>query len=128
MTDLLVGAVSVLFSTGVDAFILRGTASHSTIFILNEIGTSVLITLFSTSITIYCLAWERYVAIVKWTEYKVLITKGRLKKYTVIAWMDSVTKVALYQALVFAEVPHEVLFVVDLAINLSWLTETLTLL
>ena len=79
-------------------------------------------------ITIYCLAWERYVAIVKWTEYKVLITKGRLKKYTVIAWMDSVTKVALYQALVFAEVPHEVLFVVDLAINLSWLTETLTLL
>ena len=29
-------------------------------------------------------------AIVKWTdlEYKVLITKGRLKKYTVIAWMD----------------------------------------
>ena len=51
-----------------------------------------------------------------------------LKKYTVIAWMDSVTKVALYQASVFAEVPHEVLFVVDLAINLSWLTETLTLL
>ena len=37
------------FSTGVDAFILRGTASHSTIFVLNEIGMSVLITLFSTS-------------------------------------------------------------------------------
>ena len=105
MTDLLVGAVSMPFSTGVDAFILRGTASHSTIFILNEIGTSVLITLFSVSITICCLAWERYVAIVKWTEYKVLITKGRLNKYTVIAWMNSVTKVALYQALVFAEVP-----------------------
>ena len=49
MTDLLVGAVSMPFSTGVDAFILRGTASHSTIFVLNEIGISVLITLFSTS-------------------------------------------------------------------------------
>ena len=49
VTDLLVGAVSMPFSTGVDAFILRGTASHSTIFVLNEIGISVLITLFSTS-------------------------------------------------------------------------------
>ena len=111
-----------------DALILRGTASRSTVFLLNKIGISVLITLFSTSYHhLLLIAWERYVVIVKWTDYKVLITKGRLKKYTVIAWMDSVIKVALYQALVLAEVPHEVLFVVNLAINLSWLTETLTL-
>ena len=32
-----------------------------------------------------------------------LVRKGRVKKYTVIAWMESVTKVVLYQALVFAE-------------------------
>ena len=128
MTDLLVGVVSMPFSLGVDALILRGTASRSTGFLLNEIGISVLITLFSTSYHhLLLIAWERYVVIVKWTDYKVLITKGRLKKYTVIAWMDSVIKVALYQALVLAEVPHEVLFVVNLAINLSWLTETLTL-
>ena len=32
-----------------------------------------------------------------------LVRKGRVKRYTVIAWMESVTKVVLYQALVFAE-------------------------
>ena len=56
-----------------------------------------------------------------------LVRKGRVKKYTVIAWMESVTKVVLYQAYVFAEVPHEVVLLVNLAINFSWLTETLTM-
>ena len=129
VTDLLVGAVSMPLSIAVDALILRGTVSRSIVFLLNEIGISVLIVLYTISYHhLLLIAWERYVAIVKWTEYKVLVTKRRLKKYTVIAWMDSVTKVVLHQALVFAEVPHEVLFVLDLAINLSWLTETLTLL
>ena len=129
VTDLLVGVVSMPLSIAVDALILRGTVSRSIVFLLNEIGISVLIVLCTISYHhLLLIAWERYVAIVKWTEYKVLVTKRRLKKYTVIAWMDSVTKVVLHQALVFAEVPHEVLFVLDLAINLSWLTETLTLL
>ena len=125
VTDLLVGAVSMPLSIAVDALILRGTVSRSIVFLLNEIGISVLIVLYTISYHhLLLIAWERYVAIVKWTEYKVLVTKRRLKKYTVIAWMDSVTKVVLHQALVFAEVPHEVLFVLDLVINLSWLTET----
>ena len=129
VTDLLVGAVSMPLSIAVDALILRGTVSCSIVFLLNEIGISVLIVLYTISYHhLLLIAWERYVAIVKWPEYKVLVTKRRLKKYTAIAWMDSVTKVVLYQALVFAEVPHEVLFVLDLAINLSWLTETSTLL
>ena len=129
VTDLLVGAVSMPLSIAMDALILRGTVPRSTIYLMGEIGLSVMITLYVTSYHhLLLIAWERYVAIVKWTEYKVLVTKRRLKKYTVIAWMDSVTKVVLYQALVFAEVPHEVLFVLDLVINLSWLTETSTLL
>ena len=129
VTDLLVGSVSMPLSIAVDALILRGTVSRSIVFLLNEIGISVLIVLYTISYHhLLLIAWERYVAIVKWTEYKVLVTKRRLRKYTVIAWMDSVTKVVLHQALVFSEVPHEVLFALDLAINLSWLTETLTLL
>ena len=128
VTDLLVGAVSMPFSTGVDAFILRGTASQSTIFVLNEIGISVLITLFSTSYHLLLLSLGKVGGDSEMDRVQSFNHKRTLKKYTVIAWMDSVTKVALYQALVFAEVPHEVLFVVDLAINLSWLTETLTLL
>ena len=99
----------------------------SIIYFLSEIGVSFLITLYTISYHhLLLIAWERYVAIVKWTEYKVLVTQGRLKKYTVIAWMDSVTKVALWQALVFTEVSQKVLFAVDLVINLGRLTETLT--
>ena len=127
VTDLLVGAVSMPLSIAVDALILRGTVSRSIVFLLNEIGISVLIILYTISYHhLLLIAWERYVAIVKWTEYKALVTKGRIKKYTLIAWMDSVTKVALYRTLVFAKVPQEVLLVMNLAINFSWLTETLT--
>ena len=127
VTDLLVGAVSMPLSIAVDALILRGTVSRSIVFLLNEIGISVLIVLYTISYHhLLLIAWERYVAIVKWTEYKVLVTEGRIKKYTLIAWMDSVTKVALYRTLVFAKVPQEVLLVMNLAINFSWLTETLT--
>ena len=71
---------------------------------MSEIGVSVLITLCTTLHQyLLLIAWEVYVGIVKWTEYKVLARKGRVKKYTVIAWMESVTKVVLYQGLVFAE-------------------------
>ncbi|CAH3129917.1 unnamed protein product, partial [Pocillopora meandrina] len=74
----------------------------SIIYFLSEIGVSFLITLYTISYHhLLLIAWERYVAIVKWTEYKVLVTQGRLKKYTV-------------------------LFAVDLVINLGRLTETLT--
>ncbi|XP_058966862.2 5-hydroxytryptamine receptor 1D-like [Pocillopora verrucosa] len=129
VTDLLVGAVSMPLSITVDALILQGTVSHSTIYLLSEIGVSVLITLYTISYRhLLLIAWERYVAIVKWTEYKALVTKGRMKKYTLIVWMESVTYMALHQALVLGKIPPEVLLVVDLAINLSYLTETLPLL
>ena len=129
VTDLLVGAVSMPLSITVDALILQGTVSHSTIYLLSEIGVSVLITLYTISYRhLLLIAWERYVAIVKWTEYKALVTKGRMKKYTLIVWMESVTYMALHQALVLGKIPPEVLLVVDLAINLSYLIETLPLL
>ena len=92
VTDLLVGAVSMPLSITVDALILQGTVSHSTIHLLSEIGVSVLITLYTISYRhLLLIAWERYVAIVKWTEYKALVTKGRMKKYTLIVWMESVS-------------------------------------
>ena len=104
VTDLLVGAVSMPLSITVDALILQGTVSHSTIYLLSEIGVSVLITLYTISYRhLLLIAWERYVAIVKWTEYKALVTKGRMKKYTLIVWMESVTYMALHQALVWVK-------------------------
>ena len=34
-------------------------------------------------------AWERYVAIKKWMDYKILITNSRLKKLAMAAWISA---------------------------------------
>ena len=36
------------------------------------------------------IAWERYVAIRRWRDYRSILTKGRLKKLAVIAWISSI--------------------------------------
>lgn len=55
----------------------------------------VLVTIVSTLITcmlscslyhLTTIAWERYVAILKWKDYKVIVTKNRLKYLTVTSW------------------------------------------
>lgn len=33
------------------------------------------------------IAWERYAAVVKWMDYKVIATKGRIKKLAIAAWL-----------------------------------------
>ena len=55
------------------------------------------------------IAWERYVAIRKWTEYKVIVTRGRVKKYARIAWLVAVVVAILPRAmkLKFFEVPYK---------------------
>ena len=32
------------------------------------------------------IAWERYIAVQKWEKYKAIVTKGRIKKYALIAY------------------------------------------
>ena len=35
------------------------------------------------------IAWERYVAVKKWMDYKRIITNGRLKKFAITAWLSA---------------------------------------
>ena len=35
-------------------------------------------------------AWERYVAIQKWMDYKVIVTRRRLKKLAIFAWLSAI--------------------------------------
>ncbi len=45
---------------------------------------------FSFLYHLTAIAWERYVAIVKWMDYKVIMTRNHVKKLAIIAWLGSV--------------------------------------
>ena len=118
VADFLVGVVSMPLSISVDALVLRRTVSEDMICTISEITAFVLYTASSVSYFILILiAWERYVAIVKWTLYKVIVTKGRVKRYVGIAWISALVTTALYR------VPYMYDFhlVLDVIVGLIWL-------
>ena len=46
--------------------------------------------LFSTTLHhLTVIAWERYVAVQKWKEYKLIVTNGRLKKIAIGTWLSA---------------------------------------
>ena len=122
VADLLVGAVSMPLTISVDALILRGTLSEEIICTISDITAFVLYAAYSVSYYhLILIAWERYVAIVKWREYKVIVTKGRVKRYAGIAWISALVTTALYVALGAAGVRYEILLVLDVIFGLIWL-------
>ena len=54
------------------------------------------------------IAWERYVAIRKWIEYKVIVTRSRMKNLAIMAWLLAA----------FATSPHLVMILVG--VKESW--------
>ena len=122
VADLLVGVVSMPRSISVDALILRATVSEDVICTINEITGFVLYTACSVSLFhLILIACERYVAIVKCTEYKVIVTKGRVKRYAGIAWISALLTTTLFGALGVVRVRYEVLLVLDVIFSLIWL-------
>ena len=122
VADLLVGAVAMPLSITLDALILRGTVSEDIICTISDITGFVQYT--ASSVSYYYLiliAWERYVAIVKCMEYKVIVTKGRVKRYAGIVWITALPTTALFGALGAAGVCYEVLLVLDVIFSLIWL-------
>ena len=59
------------------------------------------------------ISWERYLAIVKRVEYKIIITKSRVKKYAGITWVIAFMTIALFFALAVAGIHYEVLLFLD---------------
>ena len=46
--------------------------------------------LFSSLYHLTAIAWERYVAIRKCVEYKIIVAKGRLKRLAMVAWLAAI--------------------------------------
>ena len=95
VTDLLVGAICIPLSA-VNGFLLHYQILAAQHICTLEMATGWFpITLtFCSLFHLVVIAWERYVAIQKWRDYRVIVTKGRLKKLAAIAWISGPVFVA----------------------------------
>ena len=88
VTDLLVGAISIPLSA-VTGFLLpyQILAAQHICTLETATGWFSITLTFCSLFHLVVIAWERYVAIQKWRDYRVIVTKGRLKKLAPIAWI-----------------------------------------
>lgn len=90
VVDVLVGAVAMPLAAAVDLLIAHQTFLDN-VCVLDFVGLTVMYCASWTTLShLTVIAWERYVAIVKWREYKVMVTRQRVKKLTILAWLPAV--------------------------------------
>ena len=109
VADLLVGAVSMPLTIALDILLLREKLSLK---ICKIAGANQVVLYSAVSSSFYHLtfiAWERYVAIVKWRNYKNIITKTRLKICAVVAWVLAAIAAIVVSILNVAEVDQKVI-------------------
>ena len=90
VTDLLVGAITMPTSATIDFFML-GQVSLELTCMLYSVNRFFLPSLFLVTLHhLTIIAWERYVAVQKWMDYKLIITNGRLKKIAIGTWLSAI--------------------------------------
>ena len=95
VTDLLVGSLCVPLSAVVGLFVPYQIQADHYICKLDSVAISFTITLAICSIFhLTMIAWERYVAIRKWIDYRVIVTRSRLTKLAIIAWVSAIVTVS----------------------------------
>ena len=95
VTDLLVGSLCVPLSAVVGLLVPYQIVTDHYICKLDSVAIWFMITLAICSIFhLTMIAWERYMAIRKWIDYKVIVTRSRLKKLAIIAWVSAIVTVS----------------------------------
>ena len=95
VTDLLVGSLCVPLSAVIRLLVPYQILTDHYICKLDFVTISSTITLAIVSIFhLTMIAWERYVAIRKWIDYRVIVTRSRLKKLAIIAWVSAIITVS----------------------------------
>lgn len=121
-TDLLVGLVPAPLAIVTDALHHRRTVSFQVTCTMRKIYLFAMLATFIASYNhLILIAWERYVAVVRCLEYKFIVTKGRIKRDVVIAWITAITATAFYIVFDAAGVQLEVILVTDIIICVLWL-------
>lgn len=87
IADLLVGSASMPLNIVFGAIVLQKTsiANFCTLYLISAVVLEVACTTSLYLLT--AIAWERYMAITRWIEYKVTVTRSRVKKHSRIAWL-----------------------------------------
>ena len=95
VTDLLVGSLCVPLSAVVGLLVSYQVLTDYYICVLDfvALSSSVILTICSI-FHLTMMAWERYVAIRKWIDYKVMVTQSLMKKLAIIAWVSALVTVA----------------------------------
>ena len=93
VADLLAGALNIPVRATIDALILRQLwIDHICLIDFLNVYAMCCV-FFCTLYHLIVIAWERYIAVVKWMDYKVIVTRSRLTKLATTAWLASVLTV-----------------------------------
>ena len=86
IADLLVGAISMPQIVAIDILIIRHIIYSGFCKLHLATQFSMFTFIWSSLYHLTFIAWERYVAIRKWIDYKVIVTRGRMKNLAIMAW------------------------------------------
>ena len=109
VSDLLIGAVCMPLSAIVDSFVARQTLPENVCMLDFVTVYLMYIISWSSGLHLTLIAWERYVAIQKCMEYKSIVTRSRLNKFGIIAWV-SATFMVLPDIIILTVVNEDVRF------------------
>lgn len=120
--DLIVGTVSLPLTIFLDALILHGTVSEEKICAIDRIAGFLLYSTFNASFYhLILIAKERYAAVVKYAEYKVVVSKVRIKNYVAFPWITTLSTAAIFATLVGAGVPYSVVQILVFILIILWI-------
>ena len=95
VTDLLVGILCVLLSAVVGLLVPYRVLADHYICKLDFVALSPTVTLTICSVFhLTMIAWERYMAIRKWIDHKVMVTRSLTKKMAIVAWILAIVTVS----------------------------------
>ena len=118
LADFLVGVVSMPLSITSDALVIQRVLVADVICTMLFISASVQYAVCGASFFhLLLIAWERYVAVAKWTEYKTIVTTSRVNKYKRVAWLLTVLMVVPLAIMEAISVLYEIKLVVDFTVR-----------
>ena len=116
VAGVLVGAVSMPLTITSDVLVLAKFLGVSIFCGIAFVNDTVLYIGSSSSVYhLTVIAWERYVAIGEWEDYKAIVTRGRVKKFAKIAWLSAVLTPVPPTVMKIVGVEYKYLLAVDIA-------------
>ena len=116
VAGVLVGAVSMPLTITSDVLVLAKFLGVSIFCGIAFVNDTVLYIGSSSSVYhLTVIAWERYVAIGEWENYKAIVTRGRVKKFAKIAWLSAVLTPVPPTIMKIVGIEYKYLLAVDIA-------------